>query len=662
MSALTTRQLTGKRERVINLNQKSQLQPGDILQGRYRIMGTLGVGGFSAVYQARDLRFPNVTKLCAIKEMTNLAADPHLRELTIKSFEREASILATLDHPAIVDVYDYFSESDRSYLVQEFIRGKDLDAYLDSNEGKMIPQETVFDWALQLCDVLIYLHSQKPQPIIFRDLKPSNIMLDPYGRITLIDFGIAKIFEGGEKGTMVGTEGYSPPEQYRGEATTAGDIYALGATFHHLLTLQDPRLEPPFSFTERPIRAVNPSVSPSFEAIIMRCLSYQPKDRFQNGMEFKEALITILQTSQATTTKIGTNLLSHPATDNKPGTGPKAPADAASRRGDKETITTTGSLGIVPLWVFQCEDEIRSKPVVDSGLVFVGAFDNNLYAVKANDGEFFWKYPATDEIASTPFVYNHHVYIGSADNHLYCVKQHNGRLNWRFETGGPIYSSPKAEFDHVFFGSDDAHLYAVNAGTGKLAWKTPVHGAVRSSPCIHDELIIVGTEGGYVFAVDLSGKIKWQYQARRAIVSTPIVADDMVFFGSYDATIYALDVASGWAVWQVRTKRPIVSSPAISGDMLFIGSSDGSLYAVDIKRGQKVWSFDTEGQVASSPAVWEKSVYFGSTDGFVYSVDIKRGQRRWKFETGGMVISSPSIVDGIVYIGSTDKKLYALPV
>ncbi|MBK9050606.1 MAG: serine/threonine-protein kinase [Chloroflexi bacterium] len=657
MSGLTTRQLTGKRERVVNLNQKSQLQPGDILQGRYRIMGTLGVGGFSAVYQARDLRFANVTKLCAIKEMTNLASDPHLRELTIRSFEREASILATLDHPAIVDVYDFFSESDRSYLVQEFIRGKDLDAYLEANEGKVIPQEQVIDWALQLTDVLIYLHSQKPLPIVFRDLKPSNIMLDPFGRITLIDFGIAKIFEGGEKGTMVGTEGYSPPEQYRGEATTAGDIYALGATLHHLLTLQDPRLEPPFSFTERPIRALNSTVSPALEAIIMRCLSYQTKDRYQTGMEFKDALLTILQAGTPTspTTKIGTGILATPIVDGKA-------KEVSLPNPREETISTTGSLGIVPLWMFKCEDEIRSKPAVDSGLVFVGAFDNNLYAVKANSGEFFWKYPATDEIASSPFVYNHHVYIGSADNHLYCVKQHNGRLNWRFETQGPVYSSPRAEFDHVFFGSDDAHLYAVNASNGKLAWKTQVHGAVRSSPCIHDELIIIGTEGGYIFAVDLSGKIKWQYQARRAIVSTPVVVDDMVIFGSYDATIYALDVASGWAVWQVRTKRPIVSSPVVSGDMLFIGSSDGSLYAIDIRRGHKMWSFDTDGQVASSPAIWERSVYFGSTDGYVYSVDMKRGQKRWRFDTGSMVISSPTIVDGILYIGSTNKTLYALPV
>ncbi|MCL4869355.1 MAG: serine/threonine-protein kinase [Anaerolineae bacterium] len=655
MSGITTRQLTGKRDRVVNLNQKSQLQPGDILQDRYRIMGTLGVGGFSAVYQARDLRFANVTKLCAIKEMTNMASDPQLRELTIRSFEREASILATLDHPAIVDVYDFFSESDRSYLVQEFIRGKDLDAYLETNEGKMIPQEIVIDWALQLSDVLIYLHGQKPQPIVFRDLKPSNIMLDPFGRITLIDFGIAKIFEGGEKGTMVGTEGYSPPEQYRGEATTAGDIYALGATLHHLLTLQDPRLEPPFSFTERPIRVINNSVSPALEAMIMRCLSYQPKDRYQNGLEFKEALLTIIQTNHppSPTTKIGTGALNISSPENREQNIPSPREDP---------ITTTGSLGIVPLWTFKCEDEIRSKPAVDSNLVFVGAFDNNLYAVKANSGEFFWKYPANDEIASSPFVYNHQVYIGSADNHLYCVKQHNGRLNWRFETQGPVYSSPRADFDHVFFGSDDAHLYAVNASNGKLAWKAQVHGAVRSSPCIHDELIIIGTEGGYVFAVDLSGKVKWQYQARRSIVSTPVVVDDMVIFGSYDATIYALDVTSGWAVWQVRTKRPIVSSPVVSGDMLFIGSSDGSLYAVDIKRGQKMWTFDTDGQVASSPAVWERSVYFGSTDGYVYSVDMKRGQKRWRYQTGGMVIGSPTIVNGILYIGSTDKKLYALPV
>ncbi|MCA9924772.1 MAG: serine/threonine protein kinase, partial [Anaerolineales bacterium] len=167
-----------------------------MLQDRYRIVGNLGAGGFSSVYQARDMRFPNVTKLCAIKEMLISAPDPQLRELTIKSFEREASMLAMLDHPAIPDVSDYFTEGDRSYLVLDLIRGKDLEVWLE-DQTEMLDQETAVDWAIQLCDALDHLHSQKPQPIVFRDMKPSNVMLDQYGRIRVIDFGIAKVFDDG---------------------------------------------------------------------------------------------------------------------------------------------------------------------------------------------------------------------------------------------------------------------------------------------------------------------------------------------------------------------------------------------------------------------------------------------------------------------------------
>ena len=117
-------------------------------------------------------------------------------------------------------------------------------------------------WAIELCDVLDYLHKHKPDPIIFRDMKPSNVMINNNGDIMLVDFGIAKTFQSGIKGTMIGTEGYSPPEQYRGEATPAADIYALGATIHHALTRRDPRLEPPFSFAERPLRRINQLLSP----------------------------------------------------------------------------------------------------------------------------------------------------------------------------------------------------------------------------------------------------------------------------------------------------------------------------------------------------------------------------------------------------------------
>ncbi len=646
MGRLTTRQLATKRRRKKKLTQRASLQPGDMLQDRYRIVGTLGVGGFSSVYQARDMRFANATKLCAIKEMVISAPDPQIRELTIKSFEREASMLAMLDHPAIPDVSDYFTEKDRSYLVIDLIRGKDLEAWLEE-QTEPLDQETALDWAIQLCDVLAHLHHQKPQPIVFRDLKPSNIMLDQYSRIRIIDFGIAKLFETDHKGTMIGTEGYSPPEQYRGQATPAGDVYALGATFHHLLTRQDPRLEPPFTFAERPINAVNPTVTPAFEAVIMRCLSYDPKDRYENAEALKEALQIVAQSSQ-------------PVLANDTAV---SPAFVGVPQPSKPSPTASGSLDdqITPLWTFKCEDEIRSKAAVTRDTVLVGAYDNNLYAINRSQGEFLWKFPASDGFGSSPYVHNGSVLIGSVDKHLYSLQLKTGRVNWRFAAQGPIYSSPVVRFDHIFFGSDDGYLYALNSH-GRTVWKTNAYGAVRSTPYVDDEQIYFGTEGGYIFCLELaSGKTKWQSQAKRAVTSSPTVVEDIVFVGGMDSTIYALDAVSGYTIWRARARRPIISSPAVYGDIVYIGSSDGNLYALDLGTGRQLWAYETGGQVTSSPAIWEDSVYFGSTDGYVHCISARRGELRWQYKTNGAVISSPTIFEGIVYIGSTDNLLYALP-
>ncbi|MEJ2750262.1 MAG: serine/threonine-protein kinase [Anaerolineae bacterium] len=632
MGRLTTRQLATKRSRKKKLSQKASLQPGDMLQDRYRIVGTLGVGGFSSVYQARDMRFSNVTKLCAIKEMVISAPDPQIRDLTIKSFEREASMLALLDHPAIPDVSDYFTEGDRSYLVIDLIRGKDLEVWLE-DQKEYLDQETALDWIIQLCDVLAHLHSQKPQPIVFRDLKPSNIMLDQYGRIRIIDFGIAKLFETDRKGTMIGTEGYSPPEQYRGQATPAGDIYALGATFHHLLTRQDPRLEPPFTFDERPIHAVNQHIQPAFEAVIMRCLSDDPKDRYENASALREALEVVVQANQ-TETVVSPQVIPH-AMD-----GRSAPPPAEA--GDLATAVSVPATGqIQPIWTFKCEDVIRSKAAVTKDMVFVGAYDNNLYALTR--------------------VYQDSVLIGSVDKNLYSIRLRDGRVNWHFTTKAPIYSSPVERFDHIFFGSDDGYLYALSS-QGRMVWRANVYGAVRSTPFVDDERVYFGTEGGYIFSLELSsGKVKWQTQAKRAVTSSPIVVEDIVLLGSLDSTIYALDASSGYTIWRSRTRRAIISSPIVKDESVFIGSSDGSLYSVDLGSGRQLWTFETDGQVTSSPAIWEDSVYFGSTDGYVYCLSTKKGELRWRFKTNGPVISSPMIADGLVYVGSSDHVLYVLP-
>jgi serine/threonine protein kinase len=322
------------------------LPKGAILQDRYEILKVLGLGGMGAVSQARDLRFTGVARLCALKEMTCTTPDPQVRRLAIQNFEREANILASLNHPAIPKIYDYFTEGTRSYLVMEYIEGEVLEALMGDTE-QILPEERGVDWAVQICDVLSYLHSQEPS-IVFRDMKPSNIMLRPPNHVVLIDFGIARVFEVGQKGTMIGTEGYSPPEQYRGIANPVGDIYALGATLHHLLTRRDPRLEPPFTFHEEPPRLLNPALSEELEAVIMKALEYEPEKRFASAKDMKDALVQCLggdkkerEPSQAA------------------GSGPIAGQRATPETVDLPTATAQpvpGDTGILPIWQFTCEE------------------------------------------------------------------------------------------------------------------------------------------------------------------------------------------------------------------------------------------------------------------------------------------------------------------
>ena len=608
---------------------EGQLPDGHLLQNRYRILGLLGAGGMSTVYRAQDLRFSQVTRLCVAKEMLNTATDPQVQAMIKSNFEREANILATLSHPNIVQVYDYFSESNRSYLVLEYVDGKDLDAILAETEG-FLPETQVVLWAIQVCEVLSYLHGHQPRPIIFRDVKPSNIMLDSQGRIRLVDFGIARIFHSGQKGTMIGTEGYSPPEQYQGIAEPRVDIYALGATMHHLLSKQDPRLEPPFSFQDRPIYKTNPTVDHELTEIINRALEYDPNKRYGSAEEMQRALGSLRSAR---------------------GLGKTTPFSAPA------LISST----CMAVWRFRCEDGIRSSPAVHQGIVYIGAYDNNLYAVSAADGKFLWKYATEGGIASSACVYGGLVCFGSADRLLYALNAETGRISWTCPTRGSVWSSPRAAFDHAFFGSDDRHVYAAHVHSGRVDWKFEAEGPVRSSPAIGNDALYVGCEGGMVYALDISGQARWRFRARRGITSSPAITEEAAYVGCQDWCVYSLDIRSGWSIWRYRTGGPIVSSPAVSEGLVFIGSADGNLYALDAESGRLVWRYATDNQVTSSPAVAEGAVYFGSVDEAVYSLDAKTGSLRWRFQTDGPVTSSPKVVDGVVYVGSDDHYLYALP-
>jgi serine/threonine protein kinase len=201
-------------------NESGQLEPGTLLAGRYRVERFLSGGGMGLVYIATDQRLTE--RRCAVKEIFDRFTNPEERTRAIEYFHREADTLAQLNHPAIPAIFDRFGEGNCHYLVMDFIEGTNLENEL-ADQGGALPESRIIKIARELSDVLSYLHSFQP-PIIYRDMKPGNVILAPSGRVVLIDFGIARIFTPQGKATLIGTPGFAPPEQYAGSVDQRSDI------------------------------------------------------------------------------------------------------------------------------------------------------------------------------------------------------------------------------------------------------------------------------------------------------------------------------------------------------------------------------------------------------------------------------------------------------
>jgi len=279
----------------------THLQPGDSLRERYTIIGLIGAGGMGTVYLADDNRLEG--RRCAIKEI-RLQPDlnDEVTQRVRQQFRKEASTLARLDHPGLPKVSDFFSIEARDYLVMDFVPGKNLlDISADARrESRFLKEETVLEWANQLCDTLTYLHTRRP-PVLHRDIKPANIKLTPDGFLKLVDFGLVKPLDPNDPNTLTGLQGagslpYAPLEQYvdhLGHTDARSDLYALGATVYHLLTNETPasaqeRFIVPESL--RPPHQINPRVPVEISRAVLAAMAPHPKERPASVALWKQML------------------------------------------------------------------------------------------------------------------------------------------------------------------------------------------------------------------------------------------------------------------------------------------------------------------------------------------------------------------------------------
>lgn len=257
---------------------------GQVIDDKYQILALIGKGGMSEVYLARDKR---LNKQWAVKMVPKHAKDK-ANEVVVQSAIAEANLIKKLDHPNIVRIVDIIENPDVIYIIEDYVEGEPLDKILEQYGAQS--QDMVIEWAMQICDAFEYLHTNNP-PVIYRDMKPANIMLKPDGNIKIIDFGIAREYKDHSLADTVnlGTKGYAAPEQFGGKGQTdpRTDIYCLGVTIHHLVTGHNPA-DPPYEIL--PIRYYNALLDPGLEAVIEKCTQLNPDDRYQSCAELLYAL------------------------------------------------------------------------------------------------------------------------------------------------------------------------------------------------------------------------------------------------------------------------------------------------------------------------------------------------------------------------------------
>lgn len=259
------------------------LKIGSVIDGKYKVLHQIGKGGMSIVYLCINEK---ANKQWAVKEVRKNGNASS--EVIRQNLLTETSILKKLHHPHLPSIIDVIDQDDTYLILMDYVEGRTLKAILD--ERGALPQEKVVDWAIQLSSTLMYLHRQDP-PIIYRDMKPANVMLKPDGNVVLIDFGTAREYKDDSDGdtTCLGTKGYAAPEQYGGKGQTDArtDVYNLGATMYQLVTGKNPT-KPPYEI--RPIRQWNPALSSGLESIIVKCTKSDPDERYQSVAELKFAL------------------------------------------------------------------------------------------------------------------------------------------------------------------------------------------------------------------------------------------------------------------------------------------------------------------------------------------------------------------------------------
>lgn len=314
---------------------------------------------------------------------------------------------------------------------------------------------------------------------------------------------------------------------------------------------------------------------------------------------------------------------------------------------------------LTELWKFETKDSIEGAPAVKDGVVYVGSFDENLYAVDLASGKEKWKYKGGPFKAS-PCVQDGQVYIGDSDGVFHCVDA-KGNKKWTFRTDGEITSSANFAGDLILFGSYDESLYCLTKD-GKEKWRFKTQGPVNGSPAVANGKTFVAGCDSSIHVIDIAtGKELSAVALSGQAAATAAVLGDQLYVGTMANDVQAVDLKNQkveWSFTPAKQPQAFYGSAAVSDQLVLTGCRNKRVYALERKSGKEKWAFLTEGRIDSSPVIAGDRGYVGSLDGNLYVIDLTSGWQLQKIELDGPVTGSPAVVAGRLLVGTQKGTLY----
>ncbi|MGW4034630.1 outer membrane protein assembly factor BamB family protein [Streptomyces sp. NPDC004838] len=669
--------------------------PGEVLDGRYELVGVLGRGGFGEVWRAFDRR---VGRPVAVKMM--LAGDGDVRA-DRGQFGREASAAGNLSHPHIVTVHD-FGETSRGgtpvvYLVMELLDGEPLGAVL-AREGPL-PLERALRWAGQVCDALAAAHGAG---LVHRDVKPDNIMVQGSGAVKVVDFGLARSDTAASGTTLtstdviVGTPAYMAPERFEGVVGAPGDVYALGCVLTELCTGRRPFDGSLWELIRRhgqeapPVPSgLRPGLPAELDRLVAGLLAKEPGDRptaadaltRMRGIARPAPVSytpTLRDIAAGTGAGAGTGEPSPPAgrpgrptetARRQPSPPPGAPAaavggtsgESGGAAGTPQPPPRPTAAGGKVLWAFTTSGDALVPSVVADGILYARSYRGKVRAVDTATGRKRWT--VKTGAVEPPVVADGTLYAGSIGGKVRAVDTATGRVRWTLDTGVKAAGPPVVASGALYLVSREGTVYAVDTATGGTRWTRATDGEVYTRPVVTGGTLYFGDKQGRVHAVDTAtGRVRWTLDAGDEVAGLPVVADGILYAGCYEGAVYAVDTATGRVRWTL-TAGESVGTPVVVDGILYLGGWDGTVYAVEAATGAVRWTLgDTGGRVAGSPVVVEGgALYTVSRDGKAYGVDTATGKRRWALDIGDQVSSAPVVTQRTLCVhGHTRGAVYGV--